>query len=348
MLSQVHSASSTAGPFSCNFIPRIKHSCINNTKIVCLVAKRPSKGAVLEDRTTGRGGGKKLCLFFFTCLPVLFLLTSLGREKGEKVGRPWKGCCEQWLAGSVGSWGRRNRSWWRRSSEAECAGEAPGGWFCGRAAGVRLGLELTARQRLREALRWDWGQWGCCSMSEKGSYGSRRWDWCGESANMDQGWPLRGERGLCFSRKRCSRTWRENEHHKQTSVFFLIGILRERKDALLPQHWLPETSETHSLVWPFLPVGRSCICIECQQSLLHYSSNWREQHGVYWAINVQLAHYLPVKCQTDDPGTPLFYSSHSRGEKPNQPGDLSPPKRSEIPVLEISCSTSRTDVYFIL
>lgn len=35
----------------------------------------------------GRGRRNKLCLFFFTCFPVLFLLTCLGGEKREKVGR---------------------------------------------------------------------------------------------------------------------------------------------------------------------------------------------------------------------------------------------------------------------
>lgn len=64
------------------------------------------------------------------------------------------------------------------------------------------------------------------------------------------------------------------------------------------------------------------------------------QHGVYWAINIPLAHYPPMKCQTDDLGTVLFYSSHSQGEKPNLPA-ISPAKGSGIPVLEVSCSTSR-------
>lgn len=58
---------------------------------------------------------------------------------------------------------------------------------------------------------------------------------------------------------------------------------------------------------------------------LPYSNYQREQHGVYWAINIPLAHYPPVKCQTDDPGRVLFYSSHSQGEKPNLPNP-SPPK----------------------
>lgn len=83
-----------------------------------------------------------------------------------------------------------------------------------------------------------------------------------------------------------------------------------------------------------VPVGGSCICIECQQSLLHYSSNWREQHGVYWAINIQLAHYLPVKRQTDD--SAVLQQSFS-GREATSTRSLTP-KCSRIPVqAELVC-----------
>lgn len=75
-------------------------------------------------------------------------------------------------------------------------------------------------------------------------------------------------------------------------------------------------------------VGGSCICTEGQQSLLHYSSNWREQHGVYRAINIQLAHYLPVKRQTDD--SAVLQQSFS-GREATSTRSLTP-KCSRIPV----------------
>lgn len=73
--SWVHSGSSPTGLFSCSFIHRIKHSCISRTKIASPLVQSPSKGAV---KLTARGGGRKLCLFHFCCLPEV-LLASLGR-----------------------------------------------------------------------------------------------------------------------------------------------------------------------------------------------------------------------------------------------------------------------------
>lgn len=115
-LSQVHSGTHSMGPgllqLYSSFIPRrAVHKQYKNS---LSSSDEPFQSCCASTESNGKGWREDVFVYStFIYLPVLvFFLTSLGKEKGEKVARSQKSCYEQQPAKMGGS-----QSWGSRSSQ---------------------------------------------------------------------------------------------------------------------------------------------------------------------------------------------------------------------------------------